>query len=81
MTNQKTVFPEASQSGEAPVARLAGHQTPEGVELLLELPGGNVVLVALLGDQAQDGRADQLLLVLSEQVLLGTIKALRFYEC
>ena len=74
MTNQRTVLPEASQGREAPVARLACHQTPEGVELLLELPGGDVVLVALLGDQTQDGGADQLLLVLSEQVLLNKLK-------
>ena len=56
------------------------HGVPEGVELLLELPGGDVVLVALLGDQTQDGGADQLLLVLSEQMLLGKFKILRFYE-
>ena len=74
------LLPEASEGGEAAVARLACHQAPEGVELLLELPSGNVVLVALLSDQAQDGRADQLLLVLSEQVLLDKLKILSFHK-
>ena len=40
------------------------------MELLLQLPCGNVVLVSLLGDQTQDCGADQLLLVLGEQMLL-----------
>ena len=63
------LLPEAEERGEAAVAGLAGHKPPQGVELLLQLQGGDVVLVSLLSDQGADGAADQLLLVLGEQVL------------
>ena len=64
------LLPEAGQGGEAAESRLAGHQPAQAVQLLLQLRPADGVLVALLGDEAADRRADELLLVLRKEVLL-----------
>ena len=49
------LLPEAGQRGEAAKARLARHQPPQTVQLLLQLRSADGVLITLLRYQAADG--------------------------
>ena len=57
------------EGGEGFKAGLGGHQSPEGVELGLQLVVRESALVPLLHQQSSEGSVDQLLLVLCKDTL------------
>jgi hypothetical protein len=60
------LLPKAGERRKTSETGLAGHQSPQAVQLLFQLRAADSVLIALLGDEAANGGADQLLFVLGK---------------